>query len=122
MALRARYRSFPHTVPIETDGRQYDWTYSDILTAFMYYWTSGPRDFFRLVETSDEVLKQRGSSSVRIGTFLAKQQRLPKAYVEEVLGPVVFERTRTSTGCWAAWEEPEVLADVLRAFWEIARQ
>ena len=94
----------------------------------MYYWISGPRDFFRMLSTArdqgelDEVCR-RSSPTVPTGLFLGQhqhQQRLPQWYVQAALGGgrvVVYETRPDPVGRWVAWEEPEAVADALTKFW-----
>ncbi|KAF8253146.1 alpha/beta-hydrolase, partial [Wilcoxina mikolae CBS 423.85] len=102
----------------------HEWTHNEILTAFMYYWISGPRDFLRLLETSrgngelDEVCARW--SPVPMGVFLGQDQCLPRGYIEATLGKVVlFETRQEAVGRWVAWEEPEVVADAVMRLWKV---
>lgn len=120
----AKVYSPSHFLPDGIDSIQHEWTHNEILTTFMYYWISGPRDFFRLLETShangelDEVCGRW--SPVPMGVFLGQGQCLPKGYIEATLGKVVLFKTRQETvGRWVAWEEPEVVADAVMRLWEV---
>jgi len=101
---------------------KYTWTYSEILTAFMYYWISGPRDFMRILETSRKLgeldMIAQAHSTVPIGIFIPSDRRLPADYLE-MIGKVVQETTPKVAGRWVAWEIPHDLAEAVRKFWAV---
>jgi pimeloyl-ACP methyl ester carboxylesterase len=109
-----------HLPPRFTEiSRKHEWSHSEILSAFMYYWITGPSDFINLFDTAhkhgelDEVAEKW--SPVPIGTYLPAERSLPKDYVA-LIGKLMFETKVEMSARWLAWEEPAALAVAVRGF------
>ncbi|CCX09736.1 Similar to Putative epoxide hydrolase; acc. no. Q06816 [Pyronema omphalodes CBS 100304] len=104
---------------VREGGGRYKWTQTQLLGAFMYYWISGPRGFFRMME-EEEVKKACGTrSEVPLGLLVGTETEMKRGYVADCLGPVVSWEQRTeAVGRWVAFEQPQMVADSLIRFWE----
>jgi hypothetical protein len=103
----------------------YPWTDEEILTWISIYWfsTAGPaasvRIYYEATYSHGKIVRDRTTLldwvNIPLGmAFFPKELAIvPKTWAR-TLGPVMYESVHEQGGHFAAWEEPEVIADDLK--------
>ncbi|KAI5780873.1 Alpha/Beta hydrolase protein [Geopyxis carbonaria] len=109
---------------LHAGGGAREWSHDEVLGVFMYFWTPGPAGYFALEQAAEEEAERDGGAwggdTVALGVTGAGEEKWRPGELERGLRVVCWERTKGAPlGRWAAWEDPEVVAEGVLRFLEL---